>query len=247
MISQSIIDKTLQYFDKYSIENFVVKPSLPILYFGDLIDYEKSKLKVLTVGKNPSDNEFKLQKNDNFSYCRFTKWNPDTKNLIESLNPYFEDRPLRQWFSSFEPILNGMGSSFYKGEFQNRALHTDICSPLATNPTWSKLTKENQKLLFQEGVVIWKELIKELQPDIMLISVPLSLFKEIIPESGNLLISFGLKKDGTKRKKDYEVFVYNHKLTTGKNTKVIFGQAANKPFDTIAQEQKIKIGNICLK
>ena len=128
MISQSIIDKTLQYFDKYSRENFVVEPSLPILYFGDLMDYEKSNLKVLTVGKNPSDNEFKLQKNDDFSYCRFAKWNPETKNLMESLNPYFDDKPLKQWFSSFEPILNGMDSSFYKGKFQNRVLHTDICS-----------------------------------------------------------------------------------------------------------------------
>ena len=245
MISQKIIDKTLKYFNKYSGEEFVVKPSLPILYFGDLVEYEKSIFKILTVGKNPSDNEFKLTKDaEDFSYCRFPKWNPDKLNLTESLNSYFEDTPLGQWFSSLEPILNGMDSSFYKGKFQNRALHTDICSPLATNPTWSLLSKERQKLLFEEGVVIWKELINELQPDVMLISVPINLFKKIIPESGDLLISFGFKKDGTKRKKDYEVFVYNHKLPTGKTTKVIFGQAANTPFGTITNEQKNEIGEI---
>lgn len=247
MLSKYVISKTLEYFNKYSGEDFVVKPSLPILYFGDLKAYKNSKLKILTAGKNPSDNEFKLKKNDTFSYCRFTKWSLDDLNLIESLNPYFEAKPLRQWFSSFEPILNGMKSSYYKGKYKNRTLHTDICSPLATSPTWSKLTKENQNLLFQEGVVLWKELIKELNPDIMLISVPLSLFNEVIPEKGELLTSFELKKDGTKRKKEYKVFFYNHKLESGKHTKVIFGQAANKPFDTISQEQKIKIGEICLK
>jgi len=248
MISQNLIDKTLQYFDKYSKEDFVVKPSLPILYFGNLEDYEKSKLKVVTVGKNPSDNEFKLKKNDNYSFCRFKNWDPDARNLIESLNPYFEDNPLKQWFSSLEPILNGMGSSFYKkNKFPNRALHTDICSPLATNPTWSKLTKENQNLLFKEGFEIWKQLIEELQPDIMLISVPFNLFKKIIHEPGKLLASFDSKKDNTKRKKEYKVFVYNYKLTTKKNTKVIFGKAANKPFGTISQEQKIKIGELCIK
>lgn len=247
MISKKLIDKTLKYFKKYSGEDFVVKPSLPILYFGNLKEYEKSKLKILTVGKNPSDNEFKLKRNDDFSYSRFPKWNPAKLNLTESLNSYFETEPLKQWFSSFEPILNGMNTSFYKSDFLNTALHTDICSPLATTPTWSKLPRKSQKLLFQEGVLIWKDLIEELQPDIMLVSVPISLFKEIIPTAGNLLVSFGDKKDGTKRKYDYQVFVHSYELSSGKTTKVIFGQAAQKPFDKITQEQKNKIGKLCLQ
>ncbi len=91
---------------------------------------------------------------------------------------------------------------------------------------------------------IWRELIEELQPDIMLISIPKKLFKEVIPEDGDLLISYDLKKDGTKRKKEYQVFIHKHKLKSGKQVKVVFGQAANKPFDSITKEQKMNIGKL---
>ncbi|MDX8412835.1 MAG: hypothetical protein R8J85_02000 [Mariprofundales bacterium] len=247
MLSQKLIDKTIKYFKTYSNEGFVVKPSLPILYFGDLISYRNSKLKVVTVGKNPSFNEFRFKGDIDFSFCRFEKWNPDKMNLIESLNQYFASKPL-QWFSCFEPILNGMKSSYYKNDkFQNRVLHTDICSPIATDPTWSKLPKNAQSMLFEKGHVIWKELIEELQPDIMFVSIPFNLFNTIIAaEKGKLLISFKLKEDGEKRKKPYDVRVYNHQLKNGKNIKIVFGQAANTPFGTISKTQKVNIGELLL-
>ena len=158
----------------------------------------------MTVGKNPSDNEFKLHKDDKYSFCRFEDWKYDKSNLIDTLNSYFEKKPLKQWFSSFEPILNGLNSSYYKNEaINNTAIHTDICSPIATNPTWRKLSIVNQNLLFKDGIIIWKQLIEELQPDIMLISVPQKLFKEIITEKGKLLIFFDKKKDNTLRKYKY--------------------------------------------
>jgi hypothetical protein len=247
MLSKKLIEKTIEYFEKYSNEEYVVRPSLPILYFGDLSAYENSEFKILTVGKNPSDNEFRIRKTDEFSFCRFQLWNSEKRNLLEALNPYFEDKPLKQWFSSFEPILNGANSSFYKTENSNRALHTDMCSPLATNPTWGILTSKQQEKLSEEGFEIWKELIEELQPDLMLISVPRNLFKSIIKNNGTTLIKFDTKKDGSIRKYDYIVEVYEHKLRNGKNIKIIFGQAANKPFDTISIEQKIKIGKLCRK
>ena len=246
MINQKLIDKTLEYFDRFSNESFVVKPSLPILYFGDLTAYLESPLKILTVGKNPSDNEFRLRKNDNYSFCRFKKWHTNDFNLIETLNPYFENEPL-QWFSSFEPILNGTSSSYYKGNYENRVLHTDICSPISTNPTWSKLTNDQRNHLYKDGLVIWKELIEELQPDVMFISVPLKLFNEVIPSIGKELITFNKKKDNTKRKKNYRVYIHEHYLKSEKRVKVIFGQAANKPFDTISNEQKYLIGELCKK
>lgn len=59
-----MIEKTLEYFDTHKNNELVVKPSLPILYFGNLDAYRKSELKVITVGKNPSDNEFRLNKDD---------------------------------------------------------------------------------------------------------------------------------------------------------------------------------------
>lgn len=247
MISQNLIHKTKEYFKSNLDKSFVVSPSLPILYFGDLYAYEHSPIKVITVGKNPSDNEFKLKKNDDYSFYRFDTWDEERLNLIESLNPYFESKPLKQWFASFEPILNGLSCSYYKGRYENRALHTDICSPLATSPTWSKLSDSQRGDLYPGGFEIWKELVEELQPDIMFVSVPLNLFTEVITTQGKEIIYFDYKKDGSKRKKRYSVYLHEHVLASGKKVKVIFGQAANKPFDTITQEQKNKIGNICLQ
>lgn len=248
MISDKLIKKTLKYFDTHKDEKVVVKPSLPILYFGNLDAFSKSKLKVVTVGKNPSDNEFRLNKNDSFSFVRFSEWDEIQRNLVEALNPYFEEQPLKQWFSCFEPILNGAKASYYQTKgYSNIALHTDICSPLATDPTWSKLSKEIQSALYKEGLEIWKELIEELQPDIMLVSIPRSLFKSVFKSSGNELVVFNNKKNGDSRKKPYKVETFEYHLKTEKKVKVVFGQAANKPFDTIFDQQKIKIGELCLK
>ncbi|AUC61252.1 hypothetical protein AA637_08800 [Cyanobacterium sp. HL-69] len=248
MISNELIKKTFDYYDKFKDYDVVVSPSLPILYFGDLASYEKSDLKIVTVGKNPSDNEFRLKKNDSFSFVRFSNWENNTRNLTHTLNSYFEDKPLKQWFSCFEPILNGLSASYYRNNYPNIVLHTDICSPLATNPTWSKLTKGIQSDLYKEGLEIWKMLIEELQPDLILISIPRDIFQSIFKSTGKELINFSQKKDGELRRKPYVVEQYEYKLNSGKKVKVVFGQPANKPFGTICNQQKNEIGEmLCRK
>ena len=249
MITNDLLQRTFNYFNKHEKDEVVVKPSLPILYFGDLESYLKSNLKVITVGKNPSLNEFRLNEKDSYSFVRFVKWDATKKNLTETLNHYFkiDAHPFKQWFSSFEPILNGLNSSYYEDTKANIAIHTDICSPLATNPTWSKLTEVKKDLLFQEGFLIWKQLLEELKPDILLVSIPRTLFNQVFNTKGKELIVINTKKDGTERKSPYKVEIHNYKLESGKKVTVIFGQAANKPFDTISNEQKIKIGKECLK
>ena len=204
-------------------------------------------MKIITVGKNPSDNEFRLKKTETFSYVRFSSWDETKRNLVDSLNPYFEDMPLRQWFSSFEPILNGLSASYYKNKYPNIALHTDICSPLATDPTWSKLPKVAKEELYKDGVKIWKELTEELQPDVMLVSIPRVLFESEFKSSAETIVVFNEKMDGSPRRKTYVVNLHEYKLNNGKNVKVIFGQAANKPFDTISDRQKNMIGALCRK
>jgi hypothetical protein len=249
MISNDLIQTTFTYFEKHYKESFVVKPSLPILYFGNLDLYKNSKLKIVTVGKNPSDNEFKIHKEDKFSFCRFPVWNPEINNLKETLNDYFERKPLFQWFSCFEPILNALNCSFFSDRnYENAALHTDICSPLATDPTWGKLTKGQQSILYPGGVNIWRQLINELQPDILLISVQRAIFSDIISSEGKILLTFNRKKDGELRKKEYKVFSHECISNLGKRMKVVYGRAANKPFDTISNEQKKQIGEaLCPK
>lgn len=244
MVSQKIINETFDYFNKHVHQHFVVKPSIPILYFGDIDAYRHSKIKIVTVGKNPSDNEFRRKKTDDYSFFRFKKWNPQTRNLVETLNNYFYDEPLKAWFSTFEPILNGFGSTYYN-EFPNRAIHTDICSPIATFPTWSNLGS-NQDFLFEEGIMIWKKLIDELQPDYILVSIPSELYVRIINEENKELISFDETKNGEARP-SYKIYSNSYTLSNGKIAKIIFGQAAQKPFGKISKEQKKYIGTICLR
>lgn len=62
MISKDLIAKTFNYFNQFKNEKVIVNPSIPILYFGDLDQYLKSPIKIITVGKNPSNNEFRLKK-----------------------------------------------------------------------------------------------------------------------------------------------------------------------------------------
>jgi hypothetical protein len=246
MLSNKLLQQTLSHFNRFKNEAHVVSPSLPILYFGDLRAYEGSPLKIVTVGKNPSLNEFRLRATDDFSFARFPLWNENTQNLEEALNPYFETKPLKQWFSSFEPILNGLDASYYAGSGQHTALHTDLCSPLATDPTWSLLGANHRAELYAEGLELWKQLMEELQPDIILVSVPEHLYVSIFQPEKEELIAFQEKKNGEARKQAYRVWKSSFKLNT-KSAKVIFGQAANKPFDTISAEQKIEIGKACLR
>jgi hypothetical protein len=51
------------------------------------------------------------------------------------MNRYFREEPYSAWFRpSFEEFLLGMGASFY-GSAASTARHTDLCSPIATDPT----------------------------------------------------------------------------------------------------------------
>ena len=242
MISEHLTQKTLEYYDKHQRKDFVVSPSLPILYFGDVKKFSQSETKVVTVAKNPSHKEFRLQDNDDYSFVRFQKWRPAVGNLEETLNAYYKTMPYRSWFSSLEPLLNGLDASFYPKKFKNRAIHTDICSPLATNPTWSKLESLQKSDLYTEGIELWKLLIEELQPDIILVSIPHKLFESIFINPSKSIYTINDKKDGTERTKPYKISETIYKLKSGKQAKVYFGQAANKPFDTITKEVKIKIG-----
>jgi hypothetical protein len=85
-------------------------------------------------------------------------------------------------------------------------------------------------------------LVKDLAPDIILVSIPQNLFKQNISNLlGQPIHQIELKENGKKRKKPYIVYRQqlnmNNKLTT-----IVFGQAANKPFDTIPNQEKEIIG-----
>ena len=213
---------------------------MPIKWFGDRKAYQESETKIITVGLNPSDKEFREKDGDPYtSQLRFPDYiNGNNASLEKALNSYFKKNPYRRWFNGgFEYILNGMDASYYSGKGTNRALHTDICSPWATDPTWMKLSSSVKKGLLAEGFPIWKQLVNELSPDVILFSIPQEYVKLLKVDPLNELCRITTTKSGDQRNKP----VIIQKGMYG-NSIAIFGRTRNLPFGSLGKEQKKKLG-----
>ena len=172
-------------FDRASGLSSRVIPAAPILFFGDVDAYLASPLRVLTVGLNPSLHEFPVSE----AFRRFPMAGdsrgrqPGT--YLDAMSAYFRVDPYRSWFAAFEPLLTGAGSSYYEGKGTSTALHTDICSPVATDPTWSRLSQTERAALEGDGGPLWHTLLKVLRPHIVILSVARKHLEriEFVPKS----------------------------------------------------------------
>lgn len=213
--------------------------TIPIHWFGDRVAYNRSKIRIVTVGLNPSDKEFRNNNRESFNIgLRFQDY--EEKGLEAVYNNYFEYNPY-SWFKSFECILNGLDASYYSEKgMPNRVLHTDICSPWATDPTWSKLSiKEKNALMEDEhGFEQWKQLIRQLKPDIILFSIPEEYIKKLdLENERSVFVTISNDKKGVPRKKSVviEKGVYGRSLA-------IFGRTWNVPFGALGEDQKKDLG-----
>jgi len=236
-----LLSQSWSEYDRLNGCHHVVRPAIPILFFGDSKRYLSSPLKVLTVGLNPSEAEFP---NDD----RFSRF-PAAKNIADdppqreiswhlaALDSYFRTNPYTRWFGCFEPILTGLGSSFYDGR-ENSALHTDLCSPVATSPTWAKLSKDQQSHLLPEGVKLWHSLVKALAPNVVLISVARRYLNYIeFRRLGPSRVIWRLE-----RSRPYEVEATRIEIEPTKSSLLVFGRAAQTPFGTISSADKETTG-----
>ena len=224
-----------------------VTPAIPILFFGDLDAYYSSHLRVLTTGLNPSLKEFPMDS----PFQRFPL--AESTNAIgmdrylASLSAYFRVAPYRSWFSAFEPFLNGLGSSYYEGQCST-ALHTDICSPVATNPTWSGLDRSEQGALAADGVPLWHALLKALRPHIVVLSVArhhLSRIRFKALNEWKTIRVFDRTGDGTFRKQPIHVRSRWYKIN-GERSLFVFVPAAQPPLGRLGKLQKQEAGEIAL-
>jgi len=232
----------------------ITSPSIPILYFGDYPAYNKSKIKIITVGLNPSHREFPIE--DRF--LRFRKAEKISKRsnmahkeiqlFLDSLNDYYKDEPYSRWFRCFEPILNGLNSSYYDNEYPNRVLHTDICSPLATDITWSKLNPRQRARLSYDGNRIWHSLVEILAPDFILISVAKRHLNKIRFKRTKWreLMRITHDKYGKLKNNPYRISVSKFSIN-GRTGLFVFGQARQTPFGPISNPQKREIGKTLLE
>ena len=164
----------------------LVQNSIPILWFGDMEAYGKSKKKIVTVGLNPSLKEFPKDK-DRFPmasglYGKKTLAPKDIKAYSAAMNAYFETEPYSKWFGHFEKALNPLGATYYASKkTPNRAIHIDIYTPVATDPTWSGLSPEQKRYIDEQSNGLYEDLMDLLKPDVVLVSANSAVVKEQFP------------------------------------------------------------------
>jgi hypothetical protein len=225
----------------------VVNPSVPILYFGDVEAYRASPLRVVTVGLNPSLAEFPVGR----AFARFRAAEglgsvasaDDQARYLKALGGYFGPRPEHdpydKWFRAYDDVLRGLGASYYAG-LLSTAVHTDICSPVATMPPWSRLDRRTRTTLLRSGPALWHELVRFLRPDLLLASIGRNYLD---------LIRFqrvGPWRELCRIERGNPYLVRGRQLTLGDQNKawLVTGRAAQTPFGTVSRPDKRLIGSV---
>ena len=223
-----------------------VEPAMPILFFGDHEAYSASPLRVVTVGLNPSLREFPVDA----PFARFPacagSGQVHGQRYLKCLSSYFHIDPYRSWFSSYEAVLDGAEASYYPRKLST-ALHTDIASPVATDPTWSKLGDSERDELLSHGIAIWHQLLKLLKPHLVLLSIARKHLSRIefaaLKGNWKTLHAFNSTKSGARRKRPYTVESRWYEIMDNPAL-FVFGRASQTPFGQLGNEQKRKVGEL---
>ena len=238
-----LVDQAWHAFDRAGNLPSRVTPAVPILFFGDLDAYLGSPLRVLTVGLNPSLHEFP---SDN-AFARFpligNQRDREPGRYLAAMSAYFKTHPYRRWFNAYEHLLNGTGASYYCAGNASTALHTDICSPIATNPTWSELGRDRADLQ-AVGVPLWHELLTVLRPQLVFLSVAkVYLDRNRFPpiDEWRSLRVFMRTGRGDLRRRPYRVRARWYSVG-GEESLFVFGQAAFTPFQLLSRDQQHEVG-----
>ena len=100
--------------------------------------------------------------------------NAEFERIAWAYNNYFHINPFRAYFDCYEKTLRSLGCDVsYAGKklgnptAKNTAIHIDLKSPIATDPTWSGLSEWSKKQL---ASTLFGELIAYLRPDVVLFS-----------------------------------------------------------------------------
>jgi hypothetical protein len=215
----------------------VVEPAIPVIYAGDRDAYFSSSCRIITVGLNPSSAEFPSQ--DPFRRFPLAAGLSEANgDYLAALDTYFKTEPRKPWFSSYESLLNGLDASYYPGG-RNTALHTELCSPVATNRAWSKLGPETSDSLMKRGVPIWHELVRRLEPDVVLVSVARAHVARIEFQASEPFEISRLEEEGRSRP-----YVTEGRWLDidGHRSLMVFGQASHRPFGLVSSMHKIGVG-----
>lgn len=210
----------------------VVKNVIPILWFGDEKAFRKSDLKIVTVGINPSFNEFEDNShltNVNLRFPGSKTYPPSTADYENAMNGYFCNNPYKKWFNPIEQALNSinatLGGKMCSQQYGNTAIHIDYYAPVATNPVWSNLCPLCVESLNNSFSKYFQLLINDLQPDIMI------MFGRAGADLANQLSSGVIKQTvyRTPKGKDYFLKRYDYQFGN-KTIKIITTPYWSIPF-----------------
>ena len=142
-----------------------------------------------------------------------------------------------------------MGTSYF-GASDGTALHTDIGSPLPTDPTWSRLGPDVTAALQADGQPLWHRLTNYLEPGIVLWSTARH-WLDLIEFDGlgqwRTLIEFTRKQDGTLRKRSFTAMSRSYGLSGGRRSLFVFAPAQVKPLGDLSHPQKRELGEAILE
>lgn len=249
-LPSEIYEMCLDHHADVKAHDFVVEQSLPVPFFGDIKEYFRSPLRVVTAALNPSDAEFPTNE------MRFNTTLADVEELEVQLCRYFKVNPYRNWFNSFEPVLNGLDASFgglmSTAPSESTAVHVDICSPIATKPTWSKLSRTQRARLSPTGREIFERLLEALNPDLVIASLSWShveSWDENFRAARNwpTIVSYEKAATGMQLKKPLVVQLGEFKLRRGTSVLWANGSAANTPFGKFKYFRKREVGEVLLR
>lgn len=245
---REIVDAAWRAYDNAARLPSRVEPAAPILFFGDLDAYRASEIRVLTVGVNPSNHQFPSR----WPFLRFplidnaAAREPD--RYIKALSAYFHGEPYLRWLGAFKPLLEGIGASYSPGA-ASTALHTDIGSPVATNPTWTKLRSTEKAILETEGGPLWHRLLEALNPKMVVLSVAKRHLARIEFEAlseWKFVHTFEQTGSGEPRSHPYKIETRWY-WVGGQPSLFVFGQAAQTPFGRLHHSQRREAGAVALE
>ena len=252
---QRLVFGCWRLFDRFAEREFVVRPSIPVLFHGDLNAYLASPIRAITVDLNPASADFPEE--DPFRHfpggeelAAVPASERDAafvQRYLDTLAGYFHTEPYLPRFSSYEAVLRGMGVT-YRGDLSRIALNTGLFSPIATVPAWSKLDLSARREMRGAGVRIWHRLVRSLEPNVVLVSVArqhLGLLGCPFRSSWGQLCEFTHKLTGERRRRPY---VVERAVTDAEPpVRIVFGPAAHSPFGMIASDEKRSVGERILE
>ena len=244
---EGLVAQAWRSFERAAPMRCRVSPAVPILFFGDLDAYCRSPTRILTVGLNPSLEEFPSRRPFRRFPLASTVTPIDPERYIRALSAYFRTDPYDTWFRNFEPLLNGANASYYP-RWASTVLHTDICSPVATDPTWSRLADSDRAALEVHGPALWYGLVEELKPHIVVLSVARRYLSRIVFDPVSRwkpLHRFEFKDSGAPRSRPYEARARWYR-TGGNPTLFVHCPAGRTPL-TISTAQKRQLGAMSLQ